>query len=347
MVGYPPVTKWRSNEGKELISSDAHFLALRIVYPVKPLHIKQNQELRIHCTEDGTGIEVSHGSYSHFSPPGAKWVFETIDSSQLQTGAGEISLLDPGTRVMVSTRDTEVRITSIPTMARVTLKRGETATIDGPVTLKVWSCGCGHVKCADRHRLDAWDPGSGITLWSYLTSAIKGPQVNIQTGSFIAGMYYPLLATEGNGYSMRVRLAPVEYKLCSNDDCKSPKTPKTPKTQKTQETLKYEGNKCPRCKTPFNPKTTRKKAFDRLIVVTDYEIYELQARLHCKGGIDQQNHKIECDNLFSSAECPICGCSPRLRRPTHVWVRTFSSRFSLDDDDANWKLDAGQNPEDD
>jgi hypothetical protein len=207
-------------------------------------------------------------------------------------------------------------------MTRLTLKAGDAAEIRGPRTLLLWSCRCGHEKCVERHRLDSWDPSSGITLWSYITSAIKGPQVTIQAGSFLAGMYSSLLATEGNGYSMRVRLAPVEYKLCPNDDCRDPNTEQRLQASKDKPILKYEGEKCPQCSTPFNPETTRRKAFEQLILDTDFEIYERQARLHCKG----------CDNLFSAPACPICGATPRLRRPTHVWVRTFSTKRPLDDD---------------
>jgi hypothetical protein len=79
VVDYPKASTWLSEEGRALIASDAHLLALFLVDPVRPLHITQDQELRIRCTGDGSQIEVDHGRYSHFSPAGSKWVFETTE----------------------------------------------------------------------------------------------------------------------------------------------------------------------------------------------------------------------------------------------------------------------------
>ena len=36
-----------------------------------------------------------------------------------------------------------------------------------------------------------------LTLWDFVASAVKGPQLRIQTGSFVQGLYFPLLAQEG------------------------------------------------------------------------------------------------------------------------------------------------------
>ena len=80
--------------------------------------------------------------------------------------------------------------------------------------LLVWECTCGTTHCQDRHRLNSWDPlqtvktteteesyahkeEKPLTLWDFVASAVKGPQLRIQTGSFVQGLYFPLLAQEG------------------------------------------------------------------------------------------------------------------------------------------------------
>ena len=65
---------------------------------------------------------------------------------------------------------------------------------------------------------------------------------------------------------MRLRLAPVEYKVCSSPDCDT----------------KYEGAQCPRCRRSFDPAATRKELADRLILVdVDPPLYELRQRCRC------------------------------------------------------------------
>ena len=96
---------------------------------------------------------------------------------------------------------------------QVYLKGGEVANVKGPATLALWECTCGTTHCIERHRLSSWDPaqkvhnavtGGGqqkketpLTLWDFVASAVKGPQPRIQTGSFVQGIYFPLLAGEG------------------------------------------------------------------------------------------------------------------------------------------------------
>jgi hypothetical protein len=65
---------------------------------------------------------------------------------------------------------------------------------------------------------------------------------------------------------MRLRLAPVEYKVCSTPDCDT----------------KYEGAQCPQCRRPFDAAATRKELADRLILVdVDPPFYEPQQRCRC------------------------------------------------------------------
>ena len=88
---------------------------------------------------------------------------------------------------------------------------------------------------------------------------------------------------------MRLRLAPVEYKVCTTADCGSP----------------YEGERCPQCRSVFDPARGRKELADRLILVdVDPAIYEQTHRCRCT----------ECKNLFDlceddvvgRAQCPHC-----------------------------------------
>ncbi|MGE0681922.1 MAG: hypothetical protein AB7P69_13615 [Candidatus Binatia bacterium] len=88
---------------------------------------------------------------------------------------------------------------------------------------------------------------------------------------------------------MRLRLAPVEYKICSTAECDG----------------KYEGGHCPTCKQPFEPGTVVKDLHDRLILVdVDPPVYEQAQRCRCT----------ECKNLFDLSErdliervqCPAC-----------------------------------------
>ena len=62
---------------------------------------------------------------------------------------------------------------------------------------------------------------------------------------------------------MRLRLASVEYKVCSTPDCDT----------------KYEGAQCPQCRRPFDAAATRKELADRLILVdVDPPLYEPRHR---------------------------------------------------------------------
>jgi hypothetical protein len=88
---------------------------------------------------------------------------------------------------------------------------------------------------------------------------------------------------------MRLRLAPVEYKVCTTERCGN----------------EYEGAQCSQCRQPFDPKRMRKELHDRLILVdVDPPIYEHIQRYRCP----------ECKNLYdlresdvvASAQCVQC-----------------------------------------
>jgi hypothetical protein len=79
---------------------------------------------------------------------------------------------------------------------------------------------------------------------------------------------------------VRLRLAPVEYKVCGTEDCSSI----------------YEGAQCPQCRQPFDPGKMRKELHDRLILVDiDPSIYEQTQRCRCTG----------CKNLYALGESEV------------------------------------------
>ena len=93
---------------------------------------------------------------------------------------------------------------------------------------------------------------------------------------------------------MRLRLAPVEYKVCERCG------------------IKYEGPQCPQCRLPFDPEKMMKVLHDRLILVdVDPPIYKQKQCCRCTA----------CKNLFdlyehdvvARAKCSACG-EPLLRR---------------------------------
>lgn len=105
---------------------------------------------------------------------------------------------------------------------------------------------------------------------------------------------------------MRLRLAPVEYKICATPDC----------------TSEYEGAQCPVCKQPFTPDRVVKTLYDRLVLVdVDPPVYEPARRCRCT----------ECKNLFdlsereviARAQCTACG-KPLLQREQlrKLWTET-------------------------
>jgi CarD-like protein len=212
VVGYP-------QRAQDDLAGDAWMLALRLVHAEKPLHLICDA-LSLRCTDDGAQLEAS--GYSDSVPNGAKAVFAVKGrQADLHMPDTDVPALDVGSRVVVAARDddTRIQVISNDSSKRSRLRLWEGASITGPTLLAFWTCSCGHLHCAQRHRLEAWDPGQ-VSLWSFVASAIKGPQPSIQLGSFIAGMYFPLLAKEGFG--LRLRIADVEYKVCQPCSRSSP-----------------------------------------------------------------------------------------------------------------------------
>src|SRR5262249_43986131 len=92
---------------------------------------------------------------------------------------------------------------------------------------------------------------------------------------------------------MRLRLAPVEYKVCCTPDCN----------------IKYEGAQCPQCRRPFELTTMRRELADRLILV-DIEppLYEPTHRCRCtacKGLFDIQEEDVVLRALCNQCRQPL------------------------------------------
>ena len=88
---------------------------------------------------------------------------------------------------------------------------------------------------------------------------------------------------------MRLRLAPVEYKVCTTADCGS----------------SYEGERCPQCRAVFDPVLGRKELADRLILVdVDPAIYEQAHRCRCT--VCKNLFDLRAEEVIVRAQCPHC-----------------------------------------
>lgn len=83
-----------------------------------------------------------------------------------------------------------------PVERGVRLVAGQTAEMAGPFKVAIRECTCGTAECAARHRLSSW-VAAAVSLWAFVASAVKGPSLSIKMGSFVQGMYYALLSSEG------------------------------------------------------------------------------------------------------------------------------------------------------
>ncbi|HED17978.1 MAG TPA: hypothetical protein ENI74_00545 [Gammaproteobacteria bacterium] len=316
--GYPKREFWDKHgkgaalEARDVIESDALYLALRLIDPVRSLHIDQDQILRISCTEEGAEICIEGHEGVDWIPVGGKLAYETATpikiSKRPDSGAKGQRDLESGVRIAVFSADSGTRVGFSNKLSRLSLKPGESAELYGEADLLRSICTCGHEKCSQKHRLDAWEPSSKITLWSYAASAVKG-LLPLKVNSFIAGMYYGFLSREGGFLGMRIRVAQVEFRICQTQACGTPDKP-----------FRYEGARCPKCETPGLPETTRRVAIPWLFVISDVEQYRRTVRYHCT----------DCDNLSESPDCPLCSANLNAHRPTHVWANCFPERLGIE-----------------
>ncbi|MFQ5643576.1 MAG: hypothetical protein ACE5FQ_07740 [Thiogranum sp.] len=317
--GYPKREFWdRHSKGmaldaRDVIESDAVYLAFRLVDPVRPLHIDQGQILRISCTEEGAEICTEGRDGMDWVPIGGKLVYETVAPVKITKrpdsgGKGQRDLAS-GVRITVLAVDSGTRVELSNKLSRLSLKPGESAELCGEAHLLRSICTCGHEKCSQKHRLDAWEPSPKITLWSYAASAVKGPHP-LRVNSFITGMYYSVLSREGGFPGMRVRVAQVEFKVCQTQGC-----------AESDRAFRFEGERCPKCRMPGLPNITRRVAVPWLIVISDAEQYRRVVRYRCA----------DCDNLSETPGCPLCNAELNAHRPTHVWVNCFPERLGIDE----------------
>jgi hypothetical protein len=197
--------------------SDAWMLANKFVRPEDRLCLEEDETLTISCTEEGTECAAADQDYHQFVPPGAKavWTVQEPETTTLLTDEHSLPVAT-GTTLSLIARDEDVLIKAAldKQNQQTHLKMGEEAAMEGPLTLSVWECTCGTTHCEERHRLEAWNPvrkvqktvtdagarkqeETPLTLWNFVASAVKGPQMRIQTGSFVQGIYFPLLSQEG------------------------------------------------------------------------------------------------------------------------------------------------------
>jgi hypothetical protein len=157
--------------------------------------------------------------YALLVPPGAKvvWTVQTQER-YLSLGEEDVLPLPANSMVLLLARDEDaiVKVATETQEQQGRLKIGDSAQLEGPVTLALWECACGTTHCMERHRLEQWNPAqvvqrttmnarqnrkaeTALTLWDYVASAVKGPQASIKTGAFVQGIYFPLLTQEGWG----------------------------------------------------------------------------------------------------------------------------------------------------
>lgn len=88
---------------------------------------------------------------------------------------------------------------------------------------------------------------------------------------------------------MRLRLVPVEYKVCATADCGG----------------FYEGDRCPHCRAAFEPTRSRKELADRLILVdVDPAIYEQTQRCRCP--VCKNLFDLRAEEVIVRAQCQHC-----------------------------------------
>jgi len=215
VVGFPQGRNVPENENfpeDTDVWSDARRLVVRLTRAETQLHLAADDTCIMTRTNDGTELLVPTQEYQSTIPPGAKAVWTIMDGPEglVQQHGERLIRAIQGKKVIVLARDEDALLKiTLPEMSRqIQLKAGQAASMQGPAVLALWECTCGTVHCLEQHRLAVWEPhrmivrpGAGdptpLTLWDFVASAVKGPQAAIQTGSFVEGMYFPLLAWEG------------------------------------------------------------------------------------------------------------------------------------------------------
>lgn len=320
----------------DFVWRDSACLASYLVRPELPVQLTEDMKWTIHfpAVEEGAVLSIEPGGIVEYIPPGAKAVYDVLTPTSLHAHRNSKRNIEQPlpneTRIRILPQDANASIMLPAGISDFKLKPGDSAWIEGPADLSRSSCACGNTNCKTRHRLSAWNPRE-VSLQSFVSSAVKGPDVDIKLGTFITGMYFPLLCTEGAGESVRLRKALVEFKVCQEASCVRREPP-----------AMYEGKSCTKCGTSFDPATTLRIGIDRLIAVPDVPIYRREGRFHCLGDRLVDGELQTCDNLYETETCPLCGTRPKMRKVTNVWVWVGDSKEYLDEqrmgdpDTMNW-----------
>lgn len=184
--------------------ADADLLVIRLCQPLGPLQARQGSALLLTCTDSATELATTAAGPTERLPPGAKAVYAYPDdharAGEAQRSGGRIEplALPAAATLRVISMDWATRLTISAPSGETTVKLavGDGARLPDAARLTVWECTCGHHRCAERHRLSAWDPAL-LSLSNFVASAIKGPGARLRTGTFMQGMLYALWAREG------------------------------------------------------------------------------------------------------------------------------------------------------
>ena len=315
----------------------AYQLVMQLVRPVERLCLEAGESFPIVARENaieiGREVEV---------PPGGKYVLE-VDG---QGAFIEIKVvchgIAAGARVVIACRDwgTEIKVSSAAKTFR--LKPGDRAHLCPgrvPAAIFVRECTCGSIRCAERHRIESWNPQ--FSLRAFVAVAVKGVKPrggNTPPGlvSLQQGMYYQhlnrgteaLVGDKRHRLHLRLRLVSAAVKQCT---CGSV----------------FLEDICPECGDRFDPfrmKMVKKKAF----LILEGRCPEDQTRLEQLGkcfvrkGFLRCNDKDAagkrtCDNYFELTDslwaeqvyCRACGQPIYQKEELPKWLPTAATRLQL------------------
>ncbi len=323
LIGYVKREFWYGRdpvfrEGADIIACDATLLALRLIDPVKYFLAIEDQKLTIECDESQVIISLDGKSIWQELRPGGRIVFKLLSACQFLREPvrrdTDIRILEKGDSINILALDDGARISFSGSQSNIFLKQNQSACLSQAVGLGAYLCSCGHKDCFNRHSLEGWNAGLDISLWSYCASAVKGPHMNVQTGTLIQSLYYSMLSTSGNFDGTRVRDVLVEYKLCQSTECLN-----------GGHYRRYEGQSCPSCHVAGTPAFTPRKLYKRLILAGENEAYKRVKRFRCKNDHSSNDNKeAYLENISEEPVCSLCNAELNESRPLTAWVRVFS-----------------------
>lgn len=168
------------------------------------ISLNRNEILCVTVEDDGMKFEITSAEHQIHVPPGAKEVFTVANGSmtfifsggrQQVLGAGEKGIFSC---VTLPSGEEGVIIRNVHWKETLTGEEVAEIQISDGAILSLWECSCGTPHCQDRHRLEAWNPAGEDTLSTFVAFAVNGTAYpNIQTKSFVGGMYFSFLSKEG------------------------------------------------------------------------------------------------------------------------------------------------------